>query len=278
MCTELFFIFPENKTASQLTNYFFEDASGLTDEEIKNELNKLLNIRKTFRFEEYVCYYDLKNVEAFIYPHMVSGKYFRDSYFNRKYLLTTILAHMQNWRNHSCQEPDDMFELFGISLGGCTLCEVVKRIVLEPNKAYVIVNCNAINSNQSDYEVAFINNDNCYYRHPSICYWDIKALHQWFSDHRVPQRTYNWNKKHGEYGKGEQKGESKLLGSRKEAEDLLKYAVGEIYRGVLFFYDATYKHYMEFKHEVNNQYHSFHIEDVGRIPHEVKKLIDSLIS
>ena len=134
--------------------------------------------------------------------------------------------------------------------------------------------------------------DNDYYYHTEIkddtlCEIEvrkaeIKSIAEWFEINRIPQRTFHLNPKHGEFGKGahpSNKGEkvSVLMCSKGEAGILLKKALGEDLR-TLYFYDAKYNQYIEFKRESENVYHAFHLdkEDEQLIPNNIKDAIKKL--
>ena len=120
----------------------------------------------------------------------------------------------------------------------------------------------------------------------------IKNVFDWLSKHRHPQRSYNWNEKHGECGKGahpDNKGNlvSVLLCSRKEAEEIMQKAIGIPYYDEIYCFDNKYNKYMEYKAECKysnlqfdndiRKYHSYHIDDDSAIPKRVKEKL-SLIA
>lgn len=97
---------------------------------------------------------------------------------------------------------------------------------------------------------------------------DIPIVHKWFTKNRLPKRQYHWSLKHGENGKGNWPGVSVLLGSRIEAEQLLHKAIGTKEKKDLYVYDNKYGKYMRFMPEnVNDTYHSFHINESEIDPH-----------
>ena len=164
--------------------------------------------------------------------------------------------------------------LHGLNIGLNSISEVAVRKLNRPDNSFSLVDCMALISGCSLNAVS-VNGQNV---SVDVLGLDEREFYTWFTNHRKPSRCYNWNSKHGEYGKGNWSGESRLLGSRTEASLLLRKAIGETYRGPLFCWDYQYGHYMEYKSELNDTYHSFHLEgeDEKRIPSKVKMFIDKL--
>lgn len=267
MDTELFLIFPENKKAPGQTCDFTVNAEGLDEGDIKKRIMAVMELLRMFRYERFETFYDRDNIKAFCYPHLSN----RHSQFNMRYVMLNLLKGFQNWRPKSEQHGEGCV-LHGTEIKSNAISEVAVRMLNRPNDSFSLVDCMALVSGCSPC-VASVDDKNV---EVSILGLDEREVYNWFCDNRKPERDYNWNPKHGEYGKGNWAGESRLLGSRDEAKQLVKNAIGETYRGTLFCWDAQYGHYMEYKNELNNTYHSFHLEGVNekRIPHQVKVLID----
>lgn len=267
METELLLLFPENKCAPVQTSDFTQDDDSWDEMDIKECLGLVIGLKQTFQYERYEMFYDLNNISAFCYPHLNN----RHSLFNKKFVLLTLLKGMRNWRNRS-EQHGETCELHGVELKGDAISEAAVRKVRRPNDSFALVDCMALIEGCAPCVVSvdgqIVSVD--------VLGLDDHGFYVWFCDNRKPKREYNWNSKHGENGKGNWTGESRLLGSCAEARSLLKYAIGETYRGPLFCWDAKYGYYMEYKNELNDTYHSFHLEDedVKRIPHQVKLLID----
>lgn len=267
METELLLLFPENKNASDQTCAFTENAEGLGEEDFKEIFGIIMGLKLAFQYERFLILYDLNNVQAFCYPHLNH----RHSLFNKKYVMYTLMKGMRNWRVHSEQNGESCM-LHGSNLGLNAISEVAVRKYNRSDDSFSLVDCMALVKGCTPCVVSVDGH------HVSVDVLNLNEseFYTWFSNHRKPSREYNWNSKHGEHGRGNWPGESRLLGSRDEARDLLKNAVGEIYRGTLFCWDAKYGHYMEYKKELNDIYHSFHLEgkDEKRIPPKVKDFID----
>lgn len=267
MDTALFLLFPENKTAPVQTCEFTNNAEGLDEKDLKEYFGVVLRLKQTFQYERFFVFYDLKNIQAFCYPHLNN----RHSLFNQKYVMLTLLKGMHNWRVRSEYHGESCM-LHGLELKSNTISEVAVRESNHSDDSFSLVDCLALVEGCSPCVVS-VNGQNV---SVNVLGLDEKEFYSWFCKHRTPSRGYNWNPKHGEYGKGNWSGESRLLGSRDDARLLLKSAVGESYRGPLFCWDAKYGHYMEYKNELNDIYHSFHLEGENekRIPSKVKSFID----
>lgn len=97
---------------------------------------------------------------------------------------------------------------------------------------------------------------------------------------RIPPRIFNWNKKHGEFNKGvlanKDEEVSPLEGSRKEAEVVLKDAIGKRGKGDLWGYDGIRAKFMEFKYDgksAQNSYHGYHPIHQDEIDQDVKDFL-----
>ena len=269
METELLVLFPENKTSPVQTCVFTENVDGWEVDDFKDCMGVLLRLKQTFQYERFMFFYDLNNVLAFCYPHLNH----RHSLFNKKYVMLTLLKGMCNWRSRS-EQHGELCMLHGLNIGLNSISEVAVRKLNRPDNSFSLVDCMALISGCSLNAVS-VNGQNV---SVDVLGLDEREFYTWFTNHRKPSRCYNWNSKHGEYGKGNWSGESRLLGSRTEASLLLRKAIGETYRGPLFCWDYQYGHYMEYKSELNDTYHSFHLEgeDEKRIPSKVKMFIDKL--
>ena len=267
METELLLLFPENKTAPLQTCAFTENAEDFEEKDYTDFFGVIMELKLTFQYERFQILYDLNNIQAFCYPHLNH----RHSLFNKKYVMLTLLKGMRNWRVHSEQNGESCM-LHGSNLGLNAISEVAVRKYNRSDDSFSLVDCMALVKGCTPCIVSVDGH------HVSVDVLNLNEseFYTWFSNHRKPSREYNWNSKHGEHGRGNWPGESRLLGSRDEARELLKNAIGEIYRGTLFCWDAQYGHYMEYKNELNDCYHSFHLEGENekRIPQKVKDFID----
>lgn len=102
---------------------------------------------------------------------------------------------------------------------------------------------------------------------------NLYEIYRWISEHRVPQRIYEWNPKHGENGKGviSVPGEvvSPLLSSIDAAEKLLPYAIGIKKDNKLYIFDDAFDCFEEFA-PGSNSYHSYHLQDIKEVPRSIR--------
>lgn len=268
--TELFILFPEYKEAPDKTGSYLEADNIMEEDEMYCYIQEIEKMNNFFTHEDYLGYYDRQNVKAFLYPL----NEIEECYPGHKTYLRSILRNWGDWREVALQTGEDRFRFDGQSISDDTLCEVAKRKSEHVDCAYLVVNHRAFQ--RSDEFVAVECNG-------AVCRIDMygveqKKLSVWFVENRRPERVYNWNPKHGEFGKGahpEHRGDevSVLLGSRTEAGDLLKKAIGEYPFKKMFSFDKKYNSYMEFKQEGGVIYHSFHIKNQQRVPDEIKRKI-----
>lgn len=110
---------------------------------------------------------------------------------------------------------------------------------------------------------------NCFNRVDAIIEWLVSC---------GEKRTFNLSPKHGENGRGNWIGESSLLCSFAEAQDLLNKSIGDFScLKRLFFFDKSYDTYIEFFFEGNNPqklWHGFHLQKSDwdtRVPASIRK-------
>jgi hypothetical protein len=110
---------------------------------------------------------------------------------------------------------------------------------------------------------------------------NTENLLKWIRDNSN-ERIFNLSKKHGENGLGNWLGESPLLCSEHEAQQLLITAIPDFSKKEkqLFNFDQIHHTFIEFFHEGDNpqnQWHGFHIERVeweSRIPKSIRKYFE----
>lgn len=108
---------------------------------------------------------------------------------------------------------------------------------------------------------------------------DANGLLAWLQDEARSTRNFNLSPKHGENGHRHWPGESALLCSATEAQQLLNAAIPDFteLENRLFNFDATHQTYIEFFYEGDNplkQWHGFHVE-AGYWDNRVPKSIRS---
>lgn len=273
--TELFILLPEYKEATDRTGHYLISDELPDENEVNSYIRQIKELNDFFTHEDYQGFYDVRNITAFSFPL----EEIEECYPNQKTYLRSVLKEWENWRDEPTQCQQNSFSFHSFPITDDSLCEIARRKIQHPENAYLLINHQAFPCTRPTIEIGCdrtkIQVDTC----PII----IKDIAGWFTRSRKPQRVYNWNPKHGENGKGahpENKGDevSLLLCSREEADVLLKKAIGIHPQGTLFYYDTNNRHYMEFKMESTNTFHSFHIEDENRIPKVIKNKITYLLS
>ena len=256
MGAHLYFLLPESdespiKRYSALANDVVLDTSEI--EEVMKDVDALIVFMV---HEDYERFYDGDNLKAFLYPIQQLKELYPFKYER------TIRKKFANM--HNCLITDPGYGI-GENTHLAVICcnDKVDIDVIELSSADGKTNCQA--------DVRYCQ--------------EHKGVAEWFFENRRPVRQYDYNyPKHGENGKGTWKGNdedgrpiSVLLGSKKEADDLLKKAIGRLYNSARSWcYDHKYGHYMEYRYEHNNMYHSYHLgkDRENEIPKEVKIKVD----
>lgn len=273
--SELFIIFPSYKEVEEKPHYLkFVDVMSMEDiSKIVNCLNEMIHF---FQNENYDGYYDGKNVQAFLFPFEIAEDY----YPNIKTRFRVLMGRWgENWRNDRKHSDTENYYYYHTEIKDDTLCELTKRKKDSADEStFLLINHEAFSCSEDRIKTKCDDED----FEIEVRKAEIKSIAEWFEINRIPQRTFHLNPKHGEFGKGahpSNKGEkvSVLMCSKGEAGILLKKAIGEDLR-TLYFYDAKYNQYIEFKRESENVYHAFHLdkEDEQLIPNNIKDAIKQL--
>lgn len=269
--SELFLLLPVYEEIEGQPDYILR--VGIVSVEKLNEyIDQIVGSREFFTIENYTGYYDVDNIKAFLLPIGIM----EDSYPNAMTRFRSVMNKWgENWRNGKKQDDDVAYIFRGSQIQNDSLCEITERkCVPADDSTFMLVSCGgALSCKAGTISVQRQGNN----VEVDVRNLEVKELAGWFENNRRPSRIFNWNPKHGEYGKGEYPGESKLMGSRDEARSLLHKAWGTDLR-VLFFFDEKYNQYIEFKRELGNTYHGFHLyeADEKRVPAIVKQHIDAL--
>lgn len=248
-----------------------------SDEEFGTIIKEIAAFIDFFEDEESRVIYDGNNMNCFTFPL----RELPECYPSRERELHFVLKNLENWRRNKVANPEDKWTYFHNVVEDEIRSELATRSIVFPENSYVIAAC------VPDYteKTWTLTKDEQTINITSYP-MKIKVIFDWQSQHHKPKREYNWNKKHGEFGKGAHtvsKGNdvAVLLGSRDEAKVVLQRAVGNSGYDFLYAYDDQYAHYMEFKAEVKCQnmngteherlYHSYHLPDDSTIGTRIKK-------
>lgn len=275
---ELFLLLPVYEEAEGQPAYV-KRVGVLEEKEYEKFLAKLQDVSSFFCYENYECYYDSRNLKAFMMPiDSLEDCYPKVSTLLRR----KISSWGSDWRRCMMTTNEDVGKFLGREFTDDTLCEIANRQLKKPECAYLLVDNEAIVKQTDRLELLFkgktVSIDNCAF--------EVKPLAAWFEGNRRPVRKFHLNPKHGENGKGAHpanKGDkvSVLLCSKEEAALLLNKAVGEGAEGkTLFFLDADKEKFIEFKCEGDQVFHGFHLDEEDaklRVSVDVRQKIDKLL-
>lgn len=234
-------------------------------------------------YEDEECYlmYDAKNVLSFTYG--IRG--LPECYPGRERELRFALKNLENWRKNRKSSEDDLYNLNYSNIKDEMRVEIATRMSNNPEDSFLLT-VHIPNYTAKEWRLSKGHNTYCIESVPL----SIKEVFEWMASHHHPQRSYNWNPKHGEYGKGAHptnNGDevSVLLCSRDHAAEIIHKAVGEPMYDTLYCYDTDFGKYMEFKADckyehlqdrTKRNYHSYHLSEESAIPHRIKKKLDIL--
>lgn len=274
---QFFIIFPEYEDVER-TSPFIKECSLLCPNEVMKYVAFLNWMQQRRRAEHYLAYFDSRNIRNFLYPISV----LEDCYPNVELtLLISLQSFAVNWRGETYQDDNIDYKLFYKRVIDDSFCEVCERkhrnSVVEGNSTFAIINHNSLQI--TDVAKMTRNGENV----------DIHVLknttedfENWLRENRRPVRVYNWNKKHGENGRGAHKCHkgspvAVLKCSKEHAAELLKLAIGEdANNGPLYAWDDEFNSYMEFKRESPNSYcfHSYHLENDDPKISKIKRILE----
>ena len=226
---------------------FYSKAAPAGTVDVNPVVKQLMALNDFFDYEVYDLYYDKINLDSFLIS-------IKEDYVSKR-SLRKILQKIKasNW--NKMPPFTETTKLGGRRLKGETFSYVSMLYTSGTMDVNAILDMDAMNGTYPGFCVEVLKPD-------------IPTIHNWFTRNRVPKRNYHWSSKHGEFGKGNWPGVSVLLGSRQEAEQVLHAAVGTKEKKDLYIYDKTYGKYMRYMPEnVNDTYHSFHIDKNEIDPH-----------
>lgn len=253
------------------------------DDEIKQMLSSLDEFINFFKSENCDIIYDSKNAYAFTFIF----RELPDVYPSRERHLKKILKSYEDWRRNSSSKPEEEYRVYFEDIKNETRTEIASRKRLMPNSRYLIA------FHKPDFDVTKYDlSKEGQTTQVEVYPMNVKSVFGWLCGNRVPPRKYNWNEKHGEYGKGahkDNKGDivSVLLCSREHAGDIMNGALSSNkQQDYLYCNDEEFGHYMEYKADCKYEklgddakvrtYHSYHIDDSTKIPKDVLKKMEIL--
>jgi hypothetical protein len=259
---ELFLLLPETTP----THSFIKKNDGFqSNEEVSDYLKELSNSLKSISTENYIGYYDSENITNYLEHYEILDEFYP---LKPKRVLSALLKEFYNWREVRISAIDESASLFFIPITNDSFCEALTRKHLDRKNLYLFVSHNALSKKFVLLSFIFRRISH------SIDVSELTSLFTWFSRNRVPKRNYHPSPKHGENGRGEQKGESKLLCTHNQAKELLNTSIGIQGYDELYNYDETVGKYIIFRYEGDNplnQFHAYHIDNINDVPDEIKK-------
>lgn len=247
----------------------------IDDVEMAKRIKCLAEFVDFFSDENCHIIYDSQNVLAFTYVLRTMP----ECYPSREAQLRTALKGTVNWRYNRLSNANDEYYIGYVKLKDEIRCELAARWTKDPGSSHLIV------AHLPDYKgkvwtisSAEIECD------VHSCKLDPSDVFNWLSEHHKPERKYNWNPKHGEYGRRAHnmhggKEVALLLCSREHADELLPKAIGLRGWDFLYNYDAAHGKYMEYKAECKQdhldptsserRYHSYHLNSDITIPQRI---------
>lgn len=270
------FIFPEyNDKDNPITSSDWTTDQLYDDKTFGEQTKETARLIDFFKDEACQMVYDSKNVNAYLYP----VKSLPECYPSRARLLRTALNEAEDWRKHRISSETEEYFIYHNTVKDEIRTEIAFRRKLSPNDSAIIAT-NVFGKENKSWE---LKNDDSSVTIESMPMY-IPMVFDWLTKHHKPQRVYEWNEKHGEYGKGAHKDNkgnevSVLLSSKEHAAELLSIAIGEPNYDILYCYDSEHNKYMEYKagcKHANLQleakertYHSYHINDESGVPKRV---------
>lgn len=274
---ELFLLLPVFQEADGYP-WYLKRVDALDNDEYRSIIDTINRVKFFFCYESFHGYYDSQNLKGFMMPiDMLEDCYPKTSLL----LIKAIMYWGTDWRRSKTIDENDEVRYLGETIQDETMCEVAKRQIFNVDSRYLIVDCDAFDHKLDERKIEFNGRTLVL----STCTMSECDLFVWFSNNRKPARIFHLNPKHGENGKGahpENKGDevSVLLCSEDSARELLSKAIGKDMKcSTLYYYDEENERFIEFKCEMGNVYHGFHISKDqvnGRVPNDVIKKIEFL--
>ncbi len=265
---QVFMLLPEPEPK----NFYLKNDIGFQSEEfLVSYFSKISHCRALIEIENYQGFYDAENVAQFIQHYNVLDDYYMK---NPGRVLRSLLKGWINWRDERISSEEAAYILLHNTITDESFSEAVARFESGCSSHNIVVSHRALNiPTNCSHEIESSGNS------VSVACIELIHLPEWFSAGRIPQRNYNINPKHGENGRGEWTGASKLLCSHDNAREQLNQAMGVTEIDELYSFDQQHSKFIVFLYEGNiptNQYHAYHIENNADVPKSIKMLFEKL--
>lgn len=272
---------------NELTSQNWKQNLIYDEDSLKSIVEEIKEFADFYKDEECSLMFDSKNIKAFMFLPSERPKYYLDATRKLKLILNKVeYFKLGDWRENRISSKTDEYTLYYSPCTDEIRTEIAARKANNPNDDYLI----AIHILDYKAKTWKLSKDGKQISIESLP-MSIKKVFEWLSLHRHPKRVYNWNEKHGEYGKGahpEHNGDivSVLMSSREHAGDIMNKAIGVAPNyDFLYCFDNDYHKYMEYKADCKGKqrpntekrmYHSYHLDNDSTIPKQIKKKLNQI--
>lgn len=241
----------------------------INSDEFLAEFKSFMEVISFFKYERCNRFFDLENIEGMLYPYTLLEDEYKEQVDEYPDAGTFVRSEfnrygIMDWREE--ETPGASQERFYLSDNTEVTDDMLGEIVRRKNgkEAVVLLNFEAIKMGNP----IQIKTSSSERKTIDVCS-SISALHAWFSAHRLPQRIYCYNPRHGEAGHGAQmipgtnRRAAQLLTNRPDTEHLLGLAVGVDTVSSLWYYDEANGKYIYFENqrEIRLAFHAYHIAE-----------------
>jgi hypothetical protein len=246
----------------------------ILEEDIKNFFQELDIALKCIQIENYRGFFDIDNINAFLSNYDILDEYYP---VNPRRKLRESLKGWISWKQKRESNHTEEYKIEQTPSNNNSFGEIHARKTKFPNNNYLIVSHDAIYFQNRSVSVERTSDTSV---NQIECRELKKELKKWFDCNRIPPRIYHANPKHGENGKGEHHGASKLLCSHADANMMLSKAIGINGIDELYYYDENHKTCIIFRYEGNigtNQFHAYHLPEKHQIEKDIKRILERVM-
>lgn len=265
--TYLYLHLPESEPTS--TRWSKSNAELLQPSMLHEFLHSLGKSITSIKDENFAGKYDSKNLENFLSaPEILDDLYPRPI---RKVLRTLLKDSFDDWRFLANNLYGKQFSIYGEYITDHTVCKIAEHSSLcKQRENFLLFNYHALTLKGTIPVVI----DNI--KREIISVQNIKELVSWFSENRVPKRSFHATNKHRANNGGNWKNASSLNCSVEHAQALLNSAIGD--SNTLYNFDETNQSWLKFMFDntsgpdFEKLYHGYHLHiDTPEVPDKIKK-------
>lgn len=258
----LFKEYPDPNGRAKSVPYIQDSAEYLDlPDALMEDWTDVFDVLSYFGYEQTNKYYDEQNLQGLIEVAEICPDEYPMQY-------ETILSEIQtvgltSWQSDACEKTDTYYfgqeEVTSHLLGDMAQRNVseIPCVLLQKGAVVVLHGGLQIKTSNGSLMLAVVDN--------------VKSMHQWISDHRVPARKYTFNPKHGDAHHPAQAHTDRRHGSLASAQlltdalrtqEILNKAVGDTWEGDLWYYDDANDCYIYFENQGDtpqHEYHAYHV-------------------